>query len=463
MCGISAIIHPTDNMVKKLYTSLLNVQHRGQEASGILTFSSKLHKTFKLKDFGLVDRHEKSLTEIDGNMGLGHVRYPTFGNNTRKEIQPFHLSRPFGISLVHNGNIINSEKLSQFLQNNNIFIESSSDSEIILNIFYHYLEKNFNVLSTENILKALNKIYELCNGSFSCIIMINDYGLIAFRDKHGIRPLSYSLNKEGNYLQICSETVGLDDKNFSDIENGQAIVVNKNLEISKFTIEQGVMLPCIFEYIYFARPESYINNILVYNFRYLVGEKMEALITDEIKDKIDMIVPIPITSVISATALATKLNKPLHHAIVKNRYTYRTFINTADNINQEVKKISIIEEIVRGKNLLIVDDSIVRGNTSKHIITELRKAGVKGIYFACCCPPIRFPNLYGISITSHTELIAHNKSVDSIRKELDLDQIFFLDFDSMIKILYSINPSITDCESSVFTGNYILWHDLSKK
>ncbi len=474
MCGIAGIISKNNNNIEKdiipeLYQTLFNLQHRGQNSSGFIVFSSKSKITNKSKKFGLVDSHLSELYNLKGNMGIAHTRYPTSGETTKKEIQPFFISKPFGISLVHNGNLINKEYLCKFLINNNGYnneIYSSSDSEIILNLFYLFIEKNFNKLTDEIIVNAIRRIYNICIGSYSVLIMINDYGLIAFRDMNGIRPLVYANinNKNNNYIQFASETIALDSINYKNLSNGMIMIVNNNLQINKYKNNQycgpldnaKYLKPCLFEYIYFARPESYINDILVYSFREKIGEKIIEIIDKEILSEIEIIVPVPQTSLISATALSNKLMKPMKHAIIKNRYTHRTFINKDDEIIKNIKKIKIIKELVENKTILIVDDSIVRGNTSRYIIEELRKAGVNKIYFISCCPPIKNPNIYGIAIPTYKELIAYNKSINEIKETLKVDKLFYMPFSILIDTLRELNPKIKQYEDSVFTGNYNL-------
>ena len=458
MCGIGAIIHndTSYNIINDLYDILLNLQHRGQESSGFITYSFINKLNYKSKEFGLVNKHIPYVNEFKGNMGIAHVRYPTNGNVTKLEIQPFHISKPYGISLVHNGNIINKDSLIRFLIDKNIYIQSTSDSDVILNIFYYYIEKNLDVLTNANIINAIEKIYDMCIGSFSIIIMINNFGLIAFRDKHGIRPLAYSSNQYN--ITIASETVALNDSSYNNINNGEIMIINKNMNIFKHSIHDLPMklIPCLFEYIYFARLESYINDILVYKFREKMGEKMLELIDKNILDKVDAIIPVPLTSIVSATAISNITRIPLVHAIVKNRYLYRSFINKNAEIMKTVQKIYVIGDLIKNKNILIVDDSIVRGNTSKHIVKELRKYNVKNIYFACCSPPIKHPNIYGISIPTYQELITHNRSIDDIQKYLEVDKLYYLTIEKMYEALKELNPNIIKYEDSVFTGNYFL-------
>lgn len=453
MCGISGIISINLNILNELYKSLFNLQHRGQESSGFILFSSENKKTYKSKKFGLVDSHLDNIVNFEGNMGLGHVRYPTSGEITWKEIQPFSILKPYGIFLVHNGNITNKSYLQEFLFNKNIFLNSSSDSEVLLNIFYYYVEKDFTKLTNQSIINSLIKLYELCKGSFSVIIMISDYGLIFFRDRYGIRPLVYNI--DNNLVSVASETTGLHSLNYTNVENGEICIVNKNLNVYKKKLFNYELRPCIFEYIYFARPESIINDILVYNFREKVGEFMIDIIGKEILSEIDIIVPIPVTSMISSTVISNKTNKPLVHAVFKNRYTHRTFINYGEKILENIKKIKIIPKLVDNKNILLVDDSIVRGNTLKYVISELRKTNVKKIFVASCSPPVKYPNIYGIAIPSKEELIANNRSINDIKNFFQLDGLYYLQLNDIISILNKLNHNINNFEHSTFSGIYL--------
>ena len=453
MCGIAGILDTNNNIVDLLYKSVFYIQHRGQQSSGFIFFDKETKQIYKSKKIGLIDAHLEEIKNFTGNMGLSHVRYPTSGNNGRKEIQPFSILKPYGISLVHNGNITNSAELKEFLIKNHMYVNGTSDSELILNLFYFYIEKDFSKLTNDKIIETVKKIYELCRGSFSIIIMICGFGLIVFRDKYGIRPLVYE--KDKTRITFASESIALHSHNYNDVENGELIIVSKRLDISKYKLFNEPFKPCIFEYIYFSTAESYINNVLVYNFRERVGEEMLKLIEPEILEKIDVVVPVPLTSLISSTTIANKLNKPLKHAIVKNRYTHRSFINDGTNILKTIQKIKIIPELIKNKNVLVVDDSIVRGNTCKYIIKELRKASVKNVYFASCSPEVKYPNIYGIHIPSKEELIAHSNSNEEIEKILDIDKIYFLPVENVRKVLYDLNPEIKDVEDSSFTGNYI--------
>ena len=454
MCGIVGMMHKKRSITEELYKSLFYIQHRGQQSSGLVIFSTASKKILKSKEFGLIDTHLKHLEEFQGNMGIGHVRYPTNGENTRNEIQPLSISTPFSISLVHNGNLTNTEYLKNFLHSKNVYLKGTSDSELLLYLFYYFIEKDIRLLSHESITRGIHNLYDMCSGSFSVIIMIHDYGIICFRDKYGIRPLVYS--ESGENLTIASETMSLSStKNYKNVNNGEILIFTKNMQKYSERIYFSPLKPCLFEYIYFASAESYVNDILVYEFRERIGEEILKIMDEHIMEMIDIVVPVPITSIVSATTISTHLGKPLKHAIVKNRYTHRTFINEGNDIIQNIEKIQVITKLVENKNVLVVDDSIVRGNTCRHIISELRKANVKSITFACCCPPIRYPNKYGINIPSYDELIAFRRSIEDIQTDLDIDKLYYLPLENIRSVICELNPSIQDFEHSCFTGEYI--------
>jgi amidophosphoribosyltransferase len=459
MCGIGAIIHKSDDINILLYELLFNLQHRGQDSCGMISYDSTTNNLHELNEFGLIDKHLPNLNQLKGSMGIGHVRYPTSGLITKNEIQPFYVTDFDGISLAHNGNITNLLELKLILEKNDISIISTSDSEIILKLFILFLKQEISSIKNINnkiIIKIIKKIYDTCIGSYSIIIMINHYGLIAFRDIYGIRPLVYY--KNNNYIAIASETIAfVDNNNYQNINNGQVLIVN-NLNIKLEQIGNYKLIPCLFEYIYFARPESYINDILVYEFREKIAQKFMKIFKSRNFDfkNIDYVIPVPETGLITANSIAELIKKPIKYAIIKNRYTHRTFINPdKQTIVNNIKKIKIIQKLVTGKNLLVVDDSIVRGNTSKYIINELKRCGAKNIYFVSCCPPIRNPNIYGIAIPSYKELIAYNKTEEEVKKELEVDKLFYLDLDSLCNTLKELNPNLSQFETSVFTGKYI--------
>ena len=458
MCGIGAVNHKTEDINVMLYEIMFNLQHRGQDSSGLLSYDTTTNMIHEVKEFGLIDRQLKNLSSLKGTMGIGHVRYPTQGIITKNEIQPFYVDDFEGISLVHNGNIVNVEELTLILEKADIKLIGSSDSEIILKLFIYFLKQECydnNQISNEIIYKTIQKIYNSCKGSYAIILMINKFGLVAFRDIYGIRPLVYS--QEESYVAFASETIAFPTDNYTNINNGEVIIVSDN-KLTKKQLSNHPHTPCLFEYIYFARAESYINDILVYDFREKIAD---SLVTNLNKynidiDNIDYVVPVPQTGLISAINVGQLIQKPIKYAIIKNRYMHRTFINPDKNtIVKNIKKIKIVKSLVYNKNLLIVDDSIVRGNTSRYIISELKRCGAKKIYLASCCPPIKNPNIYGIAIPSHNELIAYNKTEDEVEKELGVDKLIYLDIDSLCKTLTELNPALEQFETSVFDGNYI--------
>lgn len=458
MCGIIGVITnniDTINITHKIYELLFNLQHRGQDSFGIVTYNNKTCNVYCVKNQGLVDTSVEKIEFTKSNMGIGHVRYPTHGNNTVNEIQPFiYYSNNIGISLVHNGNIYNINEIKLFLEHYNYNYNSTSDSEVILILFYHFIKNHLSKLNNDLIIKSIDNIYNLCKGSFSMVIMIHGYGIIAARDKYGIRPFVYK--EFSNRVEFSSETIGLsEENNYHNVENGEVIIVDNLLNINKYRLYNENLKPCIFEYIYFSRQESYINDILVYDFRHNIGEEIVSDIDIDVLNNIDIVVPVPLTSIISASAIAHKINRPLKHVIQKNRYTHRTFINKEDEIIKNIKKIKIINSLVKGKNLLLVDDSIVRGNTSKYIIKMLRNAGANKIYFACCSPPIKFPNYYGICLCSNDELVANDKNIQEVCDYLNLDKLYYLSLEKTCNVLKKLNPKLQDFELSVFTGIYI--------
>ena len=465
MCGIGAILHKNNdyNINKILYEMLFNLQHRGQDSSGFVIYNKISNKNNIAKEFGLVDSNLNNISNINGNMGIGHVRYQTSGNFNYNEIQPFYEDIFDGISLVHNGNLINIDEMTKFCIENNIIVNTKSDSEILFKIFIYYLKYYIDDLDLSkldnNIIKnVVNKIYDLCKGSYSIIIMINNFGLISFRDIYGIRPLVY--NFENDSISIASETIAFENyNNYNNVKNGDILIVKSNnneFNVSIENLRNYPLTPCLFEYIYFARPESYINDILVYEYREKIAKEIVKIIKKKIINTIDYVIPVPQTGIITANTIATNINKPLKYAIVKNRYTYRTFIDrNKDKLVKNIKKVRIINKLVNNKNILVVDDSIVRGNTSKIIVEELKQNNANDIYFISCCPQIKYPNKYGIAINTFDELIAHNKTEKQIKNEINVKKLYFLDLKSITKVLNELNPKITNFETSVFTGFYI--------
>ncbi len=476
MCGITGIISKNDinsQLNSDLYESLLNIQHRGQDACGyIINYKDDI---VSLKKNGLVKNaiNYNELLKIDGEIAIGHTRYPTTYSKNDNENQPFNKYSKCGInvSIVHNGNLYDYEELKTTLIKKNCVFTSNSDSEIILNLFcnildnYIFYDESFNYTNLHDnekfdnmIYKTVHEIINTLKGSFSVILLIKNYGLVCFRDKYGIRPLCYGSNK--NNILISSESVCLDILNYTNIEDvNEIILIKKNNVINKYKYNFNLS-PCIFEYVYLSRPESVINGVSVYQARINMGYYLSLNIRKQLKDEltnIDSIIPVPDSSLISCTKLAEELKIPLKFGIIKNRYIDRTFImkNQDDRRNNIKRKLFIVKEEVNNKNIIIVDDSIVRGNTSKHIISELKQNGAKKIYFASCSPEIKYSNKYGIDLPNQKDLIAYNKNINDIEKSLNVDKIIYQNIDDLKKSITNINDKINNFELSIFNGIYI--------
>lgn len=455
MCGICGIFSESYNISTQIYYCLLALQHRGQDSAGIAVADNDSYSLRKNNGLLRDTFNELSLSYLKGYMGIGHVRYPTTGIYNSESSQPFYLTTGKDtIILAHNGNLTNLDEMIQILIEKNINFVSNSDSEIMLHLFSAKLfENKLDPVSYDNIFETVSYILNVCKGGYSVILMIVGFGLIGFRDRNGIRPLIYGkLNKD--YI-ICSESVGIDILDFTvcdDVKPGEAIIITKEGLTKKICSLETSLKPCIFEYIYLARPDSIMNGVLVYNARlnmgYYLAKKIKSL---NILD-IDIVVSVPDTSRTIAIEVATLLNIPYRECLVKNRYIDRTFIMATNEIRQlSIKnKLNVIKSEVNNKNLLVIDDSIVRGNTSKYIIQILRKSGAKKIYLASGAPPIKYTNKYGIDIPTQNELIAHNNTVDEIAKILNVDKLIYQNLEDLKKSVFSENNKIVDFETSVF-------------
>ena len=466
MCAILGLVTDKDNASLTLYNALTVLQHRGQDAAGIATIKDKTILNIH-KDNGLVRDvfNEESMMHLNGNIGVGHTRYPTAGSYNYEEAQPFYVNSPYGIVLVHNGNIVNVEKLRSEISNNDFrHLKTSSDSEVILNIFANALEKNKeSVLTKEHIFNAVNEVHNRVEGAYSVIIMILGYGLVAFRDPNGIRPLIYG-TKNGKYM-VASESVALDCLGYKierDVKPGEALFIdmNKNIFFNDYDVKK-IYSPCVFEYVYLARPDSVIDGINVYQSRLEMGKKLadriRDILTDEELEEIDVIMPIPDTSKTSALPLSIKLNKKLREGFIKNRYIGRTFIMPGQKVRKKSvkQKLNTIDIEFKNKNVLLIDDSIVRGNTSRQIVQMAREAGANKVYFASASPPIRFPNVYGIDMPYVNELVAYNRSIDEIRDEIGADKLIYQSLDDLVEAVKKYNKNIDEFDCSCFNGEYI--------
>ena len=464
MCGIIGIISEED-VSSSIYESLTVIQHRGQDAAGMATLEDgKLHVR---KQIGLVREvfRAQHIKNLKGKMGIGHVRYPTAGGVTREFSQPLYVNSPYGISLVHNGNLTNSKQLGNELFHAEMRdLQTDSDSEVLLNIFAHELGKQREIYPSEkHIFKAVAKTHIRCDGAYAVLALINGHGMLAFRDSNGIRPLSIGVRKgksRDDYI-ISSEDAlytPLGFEKLRDVEPGEAIYIDKNgTMFSQQCSDDPKRRPCIFEYVYFSRPDSKIDEISVYKSRMRMGTKLARQIK-KIRPyhDIDVVIPIPDSSVTAAHQLAVDLDVPYREGFVKNRYIGRTFIMPYQEERKKSvrRKLNILDLEFEGKNVLLVDDSIVRGTTSKKIIEMAREAGAKKVYFASAAPAIKYQNLYGIDMPATSELIASNKSHDEVALEINADWLIYQTLEDLIDSVREGNPEIKEFETSIFTGDY---------
>lgn len=468
MCGIVGIIGNTP-VNQAIYDGLTLLQHRGQDAAGIVTIDDE--NRFRLrKANGLVSDvfRQEHMLRLQGTAGIGHVRYPTAGSSSVSEAQPFYVNSPFGLTLVHNGNLTNNAELKERLYHEaRRHVNTNSDSESLLNIFAHYLDQYAaGHLTPENIFETVRKTNEVIRGAYACIAMIIGHGMVAFRDPFGIRPLVLGkriVEGKAEYM-FASESVALDIVGFDfvrDVLPGEAIYITFEGELhSAICAENPKLNPCIFEYVYFARPDSVIDGVSVYGARVHMGELLGEKIKREWKelvDEIDVVLPIPETSNDIALRIANVLNKPYRQGFVKNRYVARTFImpGQAQRKSSVRRKLNAIPSEFKGKNVLLVDDSIVRGTTSEQIVEMARAAGANKVYFASAAPEIRYPNVYGIDMPTCEELVAYNRSVEEVAQMIGVDKLIFQDLDALYKSVQVENPAIHNFDASVFTGEYI--------
>ncbi|OTA20422.1 amidophosphoribosyltransferase [Xenorhabdus beddingii] len=467
MCGIVGIVGSTP-VNQSIYDALTVLQHRGQDAAGIATIDS--NNEFRLrKANGLVkDVFEtRHMLRLQGTIGIGHVRYPTAGSSSASEAQPFYVNSPFGITLAHNGNLTNAHKLKKMLfENDRRHVNTTSDSEILLNIFANELTQFPNCpLEPDNIFAAVAEMHRKIRGAYACVAMIIGHGLVAFRDPHGIRPLvlgKRTLENGHNEYMVASESVALDTLGFEflrDVASGEAIYITENGQLfTRQCAENPSLTPCLFEFVYFSRPDSFIDKVSVYNARLRMGKKLGEKIAREWEDlHIDVVIPVPETSCDIALEIAHILDKPYRQGFVKNRYVGRTFIMPGQNERRKSvrRKLNANRAEFRGKNVLLVDDSIVRGTTSEQIVELAREAGAKKVYFASAAPEVRFPNVYGIDMPNANELIAHGREVDEIRQLIGADALIYQDLPDLVQAVREENPDIEKFECSVFDGIYV--------
>ncbi|MDE2155738.1 MAG: amidophosphoribosyltransferase [Xanthomonadaceae bacterium] len=465
MCGIIGIVGTTD-VASALYDGLTVLQHRGQDAAGIATVDGaqlRLHKGNGLvRDvFGQV-----AMAGLRGRIGIGHCRYPTAGSEGQAEAQPFYVNSPYGIAFAHNGNLVNTDSLRrQMFEDDRRHINTDSDSEVLLNVLAHELQiQDRMALTPDHIFKAVAGVHARASGGYACVALVLGYGLIAFRDPNGIRPLVLGerVAAEGREYAVASESVAFDVLGFKrvrDIQPGEAVIITDDGQLhSRRCAEGAVHTPCIFEYVYLARPDSMIEDVSVYKARLRMGEKLGEKILRERPDHgIDAVIPIPDTARTAASALAGVLGVPFREGFVKNRYIGRTFIMPGQGERQKSvrRKLNAIDLEFRKKNVLLVDDSIVRGTTSRQIIQMARDAGAKNVYFASAAPPVRYPNVYGIDMPSVSELVAAGRTEQEVEKVLGADWLIYQDLKDLIRAVQDGNEDLEQFDTSCFSGEYV--------
>jgi amidophosphoribosyltransferase len=465
MCGIIGMV-AKGPVNQAIYDGLTVLQHRGQDAAGIMTYDNgRLHLR---KANGLVrDVFEtRHMVELMGNMGIGHVRYPTAGCSSSAEAQPFYVNSPYGISLAHNGNLINAESLKRevFLEDLR-HINTESDSEVLLNVFAHELARQNKLrIGKDDIFEAVAGVHRRCRGAYAAVAMINGYGVVGFRDPHGIRPVCFGERATdlGMEYLIASESVALDVLGFKlvrELDPGEALYIDVDGTLhTRQCAASPTRSPCIFEYVYLARPDSMIDDVAVYKSRLRMGDKLADKILREWPDHdIDVVIPIPDTSRTAALELASRLKVNYREGFIKNRYIGRTFIMPGQTQRKKSvrQKLNPIELEFKGKNVLLVDDSIVRGTTSQQIIQMARDEGATKVYFASAAPAVRYPNVYGIDMPSAEELIAHGRTTEQIAEAIGADKLIYQDLDDLIAAVRQGNKDITQFDCSCFNGEYI--------
>ena len=465
MCGIIGVISsaPVNQLI---YDALLLLQHRGQDAAGIVTQQGR--KFFMHKAKGMVKDvfRTRNMRALPGNCGLGQVRYPTAGNAfSEEEAQPFYVNAPFGIVLVHNGNLTNAQALKADLFNtDHRHINTESDSEVLLNVLADELDKatRGKVLHEQDVFAAVRAVHKRIRGSYAVIALIAGHGLLAFRDPYGIRPLCIGRSTADNTVMLASESVVLEGTGHvleRDIQPGEAVFIDLQGQMTAQQCADTPRLsPCIFEYVYLARPDSVMDGISVYQARLNLGETLAKRVVSTVPPReIDVVIPIPESSRPSAMQLAQLLGLPYREGFVKNRYVGRTFIMPGQGVRKKSvrQKLNVTASEFKGRNVLLVDDSIVRGTTSREIVQMAREAGANKVYLASAAPPVRYPNVYGIDMPTSSELVAHDRTVEQVRQVIGCDALIYQDVDGMKKAIGALNPHIADFDASCFDGVYV--------
>lgn len=467
MCGIVGVIGrgPVNQL---LYDSLLLLQHRGQDAAGIATSNGSQFNMYKAH--GLVKDvfRTRNMRSLPGSSGIGQVRYPTAGSSESvEEAQPFYVNAPFGITFAHNGNLTNWKELRESLYKiDQRHINTNSDSEVLLNVLAHELQRSANGVSLDEtaIFNAVRALHQRVKGAYAVVAQISGYGLLAFRDPHGIRPLCMgrSESAQGTEWMVASESVALEGSGFTfvrDILPGEAVFISLDGKVSSELCSSGAIhAPCIFEYVYFARPDSVLEGVSVYGARLRMGEYLADKLARSLRlGDIDVVMPIPDSSRPAAMQLADRLGLNYREGLIKNRYVGRTFIMPGQAVRKKSvrQKLNTIGMEFKGKNVLLVDDSIVRGTTSREIVDMARAAGANKVYMASAAPPVRYQNVYGIDMPTQQELIATGRDDEQIARIIGADALIYQDIDSMQKSVSDLNPALTNFDNSCFTGEYV--------
>ncbi|WP_408595574.1 amidophosphoribosyltransferase [Limnohabitans sp.] len=468
MCGIVGVVSnaPVNQLI---YDALLLLQHRGQDAAGIVTQLDR--KFFMHKAKGMVRDvfRTRNMRALPGNNGLGQVRYPTAGNAySEEEAQPFYVNAPFGLVLVHNGNLTNAHALkAELFSEDHRHINTESDSEVLLNVLAHELEKTTRglPLAPSDVFEAVRRVHRRVKGSYAVIALISGHGVLAFRDPYGIRPLCFGRGKDGTVM-VASESVALEGTGHPlerDLAPGEAMFISDDGQTHfRQCADAPQLKPCIFEFVYLARPDSTLDGISVYQARLNLGETLAKRVISTVPPTdIDVIIPIPESSRPSATQLAHLLGVPYREGFVKNRYVGRTFIMPGQGVRKKSvrQKLNVIASEFKGRNVLLVDDSIVRGTTSREIVQMARDAGARKVYLASAAPPVRFPNVYGIDMPTPEELVAHNRTIDEVRELIGCDALIYQDVDAMKQAVLSAAavgaPPLDGFDASCFDGVYV--------
>ena len=463
MCGIVGVV--SDAPVNQLiYDALLLLQHRGQDAAGIVTQQERKFYMHKAKGLVRDVFRTRNMRALPGNCGLGQVRYPTAGNAySEEEAQPFYVNAPFGIVLVHNGNLTNAQALkAELFSTDHRHINTESDSEVLLNVLAHEIERTTRGLPLQpaDLFLAVRNVHRRVRGSYAVIALIAGHGVLAFRDPYGIRPLC--LGRSPGTTVVASESVALEGTSHEfvrDVAPGEAVFIDLQGTVHhEQCAVKPVLMPCIFEFVYLARPDSTMDGISVYQARLNLGETLAKRVVSTVPpNEIDVVIPIPESSRPSAAQLAQLLGLPYREGFVKNRYVGRTFIMPGQAVRKKSvrQKLNVIASEFKGRNVLLVDDSIVRGTTSREIVQMARDAGARKVYLASAAPPVRYPNVYGIDMPTSTELVAHGRTIPEIQKIIGCDALIYQEVDAMKRAIGSLNPALAGFDASCFDGVYI--------